>query len=190
MDSNPEGFFFSLPPNGASMTNRTRKRCPRCCPEGVELPASAFGPCRTRYDGLQSLCRACYQQAQREYHARNGDRRRASVRANTERARDRNRQFIVEYLERTGCADCGNNNPVVLEFHHVGSKTLTVCRMVGWGFSHARIEEELKHCVVLCANCHRIRTAVERGYYRVNGSNIRGVKERHPRVAYLVRRIA
>ena len=178
------GFFFPLLPNGASVLNRSTKRCPRCCPEGVELPASAFGPCRTRYDGLQSRCRACYREAQREYHARGGKRRRASVRENTRRARERNRKLILEYLSRSACADCGIADPIVLEFHHVGGKTLSVCLLVGRGYGRSRIVEELRQCLVLCANCHRIRTAKERGYYRAIGPSGKKIGERTGTFAY------
>jgi hypothetical protein len=170
-------FLFQLP-NGDAMSSRARKRCPSCCPPGVELPASSFPPCRSRPDGLQTYCRNCYRVRQREYHARDGNGRRAAVRENTRRARARNRELIIEYLSRSACADCGIADPIVLEFHHVGGKTLSVCLLVGRGYGRGRIEEELQRCLVLCANCHRIRTAKERGYYRAIGPSGKKIGER------------
>jgi hypothetical protein len=163
------------------MPTPATKRCPQCCQPGVELPVSAFPPCRSRNDGLQSYCRECYRSRQRTYHARNGGRRRASVRAASQRARDRNRRLILEYLRGCACADCGIEEPVVLEFHHVGGKTSSVCLLVTRGYTWERIEHELRNCLVLCANCHRMRTAKERGYYRVVPARSTTVRERPSR---------
>jgi len=79
--------------------------------------------------------------------------------------RQRNREFIRSYKDRP-CADCGGTFPsCCMDFHHIDEETKDVaakrngsamtailCRR-----SKARILEELEKCVVLCANCHRIR---------------------------------
>jgi hypothetical protein len=44
-------------PRGAQAIER--KRCPRCCPPGETLPASAFGRNASRGDRLRPYCRAC-----------------------------------------------------------------------------------------------------------------------------------
>jgi hypothetical protein len=55
---------------------------------------------------------------------------------------------------------------VCLEFDHVqGDKKLPVAAMIG-GYSWETIETEIAKCVVRCANCHRRKTARERGWYR------------------------
>jgi hypothetical protein len=65
------------------------------------------------------------------------------------------------------CVDCGESNPVVLEFDHVrGRKRMAVANMARQGYSIGAIEEEIAKCQVRCANCHRIKTHKERGWFR------------------------
>ena len=62
-------------------------------------------------------------------------------------------------IER-GCADCGyNEHPAALDFDHLpGSEKLI---SIGQQKNRARSEvlTEVEKCEVVCANCHRIRTA-------------------------------
>ena len=127
-----------------------------------------FPPCRARYDGLQSYCRDCYRALHRAYHRRNGDRRRAHVRRISAAARDRNRARILEYLRAHPCVDCGITDVRVLEFHHLSDKTMDISELVTRGYSWERTEAEITRCVVLCANCHRIRELERRGSFRAS----------------------
>lgn len=69
-------------------------------------------------------------------------------------------QRIVELVSGRGCADCGETDPVVLEFDHVrGVKAANISRMVSDLVGLGRIEAEIEKCDVVCANCHRRRTA-------------------------------
>ena len=73
---------------------------------------------------------------------------------------------IYDYLSTHPCVDCGETNPIVLEFDHLGDKTDTIAHMVGMGVSLERIKKEVAKCEVRCANCHRIKTVNERGWFR------------------------
>ena len=63
------------------------------------------------------------------------------------------------------CADCGGTFPLIcMDLHHIepetkdrsGHKNVSIKnKMKEWG--RKRIDEELDKCVVLCANCHRIK---------------------------------
>jgi hypothetical protein len=56
------------------------------------------------------------------------------------------------------CVDCGETDPLVLDFDHVyGEKAfnLSACKTLAVG----RVIEEIAKCDVRCANCHRRRTA-------------------------------
>ena len=76
---------------------------------------------------------------------------------------ERWRRIKIEEVERFGsrCADCGGDfHPDVFEFHHlepeVKEYNWTKLRL----FSTERRRDELEKCVMLCANCHRMRHVV------------------------------
>jgi hypothetical protein len=69
----------------------------------------------------------------------------------------RNRRFIYQYLLSHQCVDCGESDPVILEFDHVrGNKIFNIgmeCHT-----SWHRIESEIAKCDIRCTNCHLRRT--------------------------------
>ena len=71
----------------------------------------------------------------------------------------RNKAFILQYLVTHPCVDCGEADPIVLEFDHVkGKKTCDISKMSGHARSLLVIEKEIAKCEVRCANCHRRKT--------------------------------
>ena len=70
---------------------------------------------------------------------------------------------VAQHLQTHACIDCGEADPIVLEFDHVrGEKVEDVSRMVASGRSWAKIEAEIAKCEVRCANCHRRVTNARR----------------------------
>lgn len=63
------------------------------------------------------------------------------------------------------CINCGFNHIAALDFHHENPKTKTgnVHRFVSSG-QFAKAYEEIKQCIVLCANCHRIHHHEDRAH--------------------------
>lgn len=78
------------------------------------------------------------------------------------------REFIVEYLKNHPCVDCGEADIVVLDFDHVKDKVLDISHMMQQKWSLKKIQIEIIKCEVRCANCHRRKTAKDRGYYKYN----------------------
>jgi hypothetical protein len=73
--------------------------------------------------------------------------------------------FLIEYFKTHPCVDCGETDAVVLEFDHLRDKLFDVGRAVrdrGW----QSLLNEMEKCEVVCANCHRRRTARRRGALR------------------------
>jgi hypothetical protein len=60
-------------------------------------------------------------------------------------------------LQRSACIDCGERDPVVLDFDHRDAKRANVS-LLARRSGVARLEAEIALCDVRCANCHRIRT--------------------------------
>jgi len=73
---------------------------------------------------------------------------------------------LLEYFESHPCVDCGERDPVVLEFDHLRDKRFDIAnRLVSVKWQ--TILDEMAKCEVVCSNCHRRRTAVRRGALRV-----------------------
>ena len=91
----------------------------------------------------------------RDYYARTKETRIELKRADQKRQRTRNRLFIFEYLASHACVDCGEKDPIVLDFDHLHSKIKDVSDMSSSGWSIRKIQEEIDKCEVRCSNCHR-----------------------------------
>lgn len=141
--------------------------------EESEFPIHSHGK-------LRSMCKVCWNQRNRTKRAENADKYRERFRlyyqANkakviertkewgrthrTERRkavqdmRDRRRNEIQQYKKSIGCCMCGESDPACLDFHHLDSeeKEFEIAQLT---LSKAKMEEEIKKCVVICSNCHR-----------------------------------
>lgn len=138
-------------------TDEEVRNCGRC---RKTLPESAFSrhPTKRR----QWWCKECF----REYFRLRGDLHRRQSRAAQRRRQARAREFVADYLAAHPCADCGEADSVLLEFDHVGPKLAMVSALAHDGASVARIKREIEACEVVCANCHRRRTALRAGWIR------------------------
>ena len=71
---------------------------------------------------------------------------------------------MAAYLRRHPCT-CGEADPTVLEFDHLGDKICGVAYAIRH-FAIMRLLEEMLKCVVRCVNCHRRRTAEVNGGFK------------------------
>ena len=73
--------------------------------------------------------------------------------------------WLARIKMASGCVDCGyNTNPIPLEFDHLperGKKRFTITHQIA-NYSLAILKAEIAKCEVVCANCHKIRTAKRR----------------------------
>jgi len=88
-----------------------------------------------------------------------------------QRRRDAQRQhklFVVGYLATHPCIDCGETDPIVLEFDHrnPNEKKDAIAHMVSTLVPLASLEAEIGKCDVRCANCHRRKTAKQLGWQK------------------------
>src|SRR5512134_3221318 len=108
-------------------------------------------------------CKDCQHAFNKDYYEGDAkEKHLKQVKERTEAAREAAREYVYNYLLNHPCEECGERDPRVLEFHHVGEKDLAITRMVTGGWSIARIEAEIRKCKVYCANCHRKITVEQR----------------------------
>ena len=67
-------------------------------------------------------------------------------------------EYLVEFFRQRSCVDCGEGDPLVLEFDHLGNKKFNIARGLS-NRSWQAVLDEIAKCDVVCANCHRRRTA-------------------------------
>jgi len=130
-------------------------------------PLEEFGWKDKAKTKLRSVCRECMRLYIQNHYKNN-------TRYYVEKARRRNRLYrqethrkIFEYLSAHPCLDCGESDPIVLDFDHIESttKVAAISEMISGLKSWMLISQEIQKCEVRCANCHRRKTAKQRGYY-------------------------
>lgn len=141
----------------------TTKRC-GICKEQKSLLLD-FNKNNLKKDGLQSACKACSAARSAAYYKRKTEHHKGVTKANKAAIRARNSQFVWDYLLQHPCVDCGENDPIVLEFDHLRDKTCAISVLAQYCSSISKIEEEIAKCEVRCAHCHRRKTAKDFNWY-------------------------
>ena len=138
------------------------RRCGRC-EEHKPLPDFAW---RRKAKGqADNYCRACRSAYKREHYLAHRGRYIEQARERKTRVARQRIEYLLGYFRDHPCSDCGEDDPLVLEFDHRGDKEFTIGRALrdrNW----EAILDEIAKCEVVCANCHRRRTAVTRGFLR------------------------
>ncbi|MBX3471011.1 MAG: hypothetical protein KF878_29435 [Planctomycetes bacterium] len=150
-----------------------RFRCTTC---QEEKDASAFTAVFLKRKS--KVCRDCKSEYNRRWYEENKAAQLENATRNNARYRKRNKDFVLS-LKRRPCTDCGGTfHPTAMEFDHVrGEKVEIVAYLVARMSSLERIREEVAKCDLVCANCHRVRTAARieeagrRGYWQGRGED-------------------
>jgi hypothetical protein len=138
--------------------------CTKC--GGDPQPIENF-PWKNRLLGKRhAVCKTCTAERSKRLYSDDKQAQIDRVRVNNQRYRQTAREYVLEYLSSHPCSQCGESDPRVLEFHHLGNKDSEVSRLIGRGASLEALIAEIEKCVVLCANCHRRLTADESGWFK------------------------
>jgi hypothetical protein len=136
------------------------------CKEERPLDREHFNYRSIKDGKFGNVCKPCQKQYRAGHYQRNKAYYIEKAIKSNDKLRMRNRKLLWKYLSTHPCVDCGMANPLVLEFDHVrGKKAGNISRMItrnGW----TTIMREIDKCEVRCANCHRIKTATQRSYYK------------------------
>jgi hypothetical protein len=120
--------------------------------------------------GYQSNCKPCQSERFRTWR----DKRTKEELELHYKRRDENKQVnminLLAYLKENPCYKCGETDPVVLEFDHRDrtTKSYDIGAMVNQTTKWETIMKEISKCDVLCANCHRRKTASQMGWWKAN----------------------
>ena len=149
------------------------KTCPKCC---QTKPLTAFTPNKSKKDGHGAHCRDCYSTYHREYYrhrtANDPEYKDRTKKWRKQYQTDRIESFrkvIREHLSTHPCVTCGETDIVVLDFDHIDPKTkkFAICETSTCWLPIDDILAEIAKCQVLCANCHRRKTAKDAGTWRI-----------------------
>jgi len=141
------------------------KKC-TICKEEKEL--NCFNKNKTKKDGLNNICRECSIKRSKRYYDENREHHVKVITKRKTKTIFENRQKLFEFFKTNPCIDCGNDNPIVLDFDHrddvekVGGVGEILNRACSW----ETVQKEMEKCDVRCANCHRIRTAKQFNWYK------------------------
>lgn len=134
------------------------RKCGMC---STEKPDEEFAWKNKSKGTRQSHCRDCHKQYRKTHYENN---RQKYVKKAADRKKEIKKKHF-QWLATQQCEDCGISDIRVLEFDHVrGEKLGEVSQMLG-NVSAAVLQAEIAKCEIVCANCHRIRTADRAGFY-------------------------
>ncbi len=134
------------------------RTCARC---GTTSPVSAFATGGKRSGGRDTYCRPCRSAYGKEHYAANRQRYIDQSAARKAALREERTAYLLRYFETHPCVDCGERDPVVLEFDHLGDKEFSIgAELVRRSWD--AVLTEIAKCEVVCANRHRRRTARRR----------------------------
>ncbi len=110
----------------------------------------------------QRHCKICQSKTTSKHYRENAAAYKKRSVANKERAQ----RFILDYLSKHPCVDCGESDPIVLDFDHTHKKVRGISQMVLYGRTNEALLQEIAKCEVRCANCHRRKTAKQYGWFK------------------------
>jgi hypothetical protein len=139
------------------------KRCGRC----AELkPLEEFAWRRKAKGQRQTYCRACQAAYNHDHYLANKQLYVERAVARKEKLRVERTTFLLDYFASHPCTDCGENDPLVLEFDHLGGKLFDIGNELPYR-AWDSILAEIEKCEVVCSNCHRRRTKRRQNAMRV-----------------------
>ncbi len=143
---------------------------------GEHKPVDEFAWRRKRRGQRDSHCRPCRSAYGKEHYAANRQRYIDQAQLVKQRVRLERTVLLLTFFRTHPCLDCGETDPVVLEFDHIGEKRFNIGEAL-LSRTWQAVVEEIEQCEVVCANCHRRRTARRRRSVRVQLTRV-GRKKR------------
>jgi hypothetical protein len=145
-------------------------RACRVCKE--TKPLAEFPYRSVKRQTRHRICLLCQRIYTSDWYLQNRKRHIANVEVRSRRVIGELRSRVRDYLLDHPCVDCGETDPGVLDFDHLRDKRADLSTLVLSAVSWGAVEAEIAKCEVRCANCHRSRTALIGGFYRVRAMGL------------------
>ena len=145
------------------------RKCGRC---GEEKPLSEFAWRRRELGQRHNYCRPCHAEYRREHYLKHRSRYIGMAQRRRRELWAERTQLLIAYFAEHPCTDCGETDPVVLEFDHLRDKIFDIGPKLAT-YPWAAVLAEIEKCEVVCGNCHKRRTARRRQSHR---ARIAGLK--------------
>ena len=155
---------FNLETEALFYNDSMKRQCSKCA---AYLDEASF-TWRDKVKGIRhKYCSDCQKRLSKAHYEKNKHKYLLRNETNNKRQLESLQTKILTYLRTKRCVDCGESDPVVLEFDHVrGEKDREIAKMIGNKVSWRKIEVEISKCEIRCANCHRRITAKRLNSYR------------------------
>ncbi|HEY2714992.1 MAG TPA: hypothetical protein VGI73_02095 [Solirubrobacterales bacterium] len=138
------------------------RRCGRC---GETKSIEEFAWRRKLKGQRDNYCRPCRADYKQEHYAANRQRYIDAAQARRRTVVAKRIGLLLDYFADHPCKDCGETDPLVLGFDHLRDKEFSISKGLvdrNW----QSVLDEIAKCEVVCANCHRRRTAKRGGFAR------------------------
>jgi hypothetical protein len=139
------------------------KRCAMC---GETKPEDDFMWHRKAKGKRDAYCRPCRADYKKAHYAANKQRYIDNANAWNAKLLRKRVAWLLDYFKTHPCVDCGETDPLVLEFDHLRNKSFAISAGLHYR-NWSELLREIEKCEVRCANCHRRRTARNGGFGRV-----------------------
>ena len=92
-----------------------------------------------------------------EYSKKHYEENKVSEKIRLAKTKKERRAEWIAFKATLRCQKCGEDHPATFDFHHVNpeEKENDLSTLINSGL-FAKAHKELKKCIVLCSNCHRI----------------------------------
>ncbi len=124
----------------------TTKICTKC---SQEKDTEEFPWKNSLLGKRHAACKSCAAERSKKIYEGDQESQIERVRINNQKYRENARDYARDYLSSHPCTECGETDPIALEFHHTGDKDTDVSRLIGWGPPIDVIQNEISKCSVV-----------------------------------------
>lgn len=136
----------------------------------LEKPDEEFMYANSRKTRKHRLCSICRRAYYKDNYQQNKVRYLGRIGKYRLDRKELLRNIVWDYLLLHPCVDCGETDPIVLDFDHLSDKDSGISVLVNNASSVQTLQAEIAKCSVRCANCHRRKTAQDGNYWRFKKS--------------------